>query len=116
MSSDSESGNTSVADAGLAALVMLLRFHGVGADPEQIRHQFGARAIGVTEMLRCAKQLGVKARSVSTRWERLPKTPMPAIAALTDGRFLILGKVGDDKVLVQSPLSPRPTIMSQEEF
>src|SRR5215813_9893880 len=30
---------SSISDPGLAALVMLLRFQGVGIDPEQIRHQ-----------------------------------------------------------------------------
>src|SRR5712691_1852026 len=113
MSAENENG---APDQGLAALVALLRFHGVGADPEQIRHRFGAKAIGVAEMLRCAKELGLKARAVTTRWERLAKTPLPAIAELQDGRFLILGKVGEDKALVQSPVSPRPTMMSREEF
>jgi subfamily B ATP-binding cassette protein HlyB/CyaB len=116
MTDETENPGAGAADQGLAALVALLRFHGVGADPEQIRHRFGATPIGVGEMLRCAKELGVKARSVSTRWERLAKTPLPCIAALKDGGFLILGKVGDDKALVQSPTSPRPSIMTREEF
>src|ERR1700719_472468 len=103
-----ENENPGAPDQGLAALVALLRFHGLGADPDQIRHRFGAKAIGVSEMLRCAKELHLKARSVNTRWERLATTPLPAIAALRDGRFLILGKVGEDKALVQSPVSPRP--------
>jgi subfamily B ATP-binding cassette protein HlyB/CyaB len=46
------------ADPGLLALVMLLRFHGLGADPEQIRHRFGRGTIGIPEMLRCAKGSG----------------------------------------------------------
>ena len=112
----SDSGNPGAPDPGLGALVVLLRFHGIGADPGQIRHRFGATAIGVGEMLRCAKELGLKARAVSTHWERLAKTPMPAIAALKDGRFLILGKIGDDKALVQSATSPRPAMMSRDEF
>ena len=91
-----ETENPGAPDQGLAALVALLRFHGVGADPEQIRHRFGATAIGVAEMLRCAKELGIKARSVSARWERLATTPLPCIAGLKDGRCLILGKVADD--------------------
>ena len=107
-----EGDNPGAADQGLAALVALLRFHGLGADPEQIRHSFGVNAIGVSEMLRCAKELGLKARVVTTRWERLERTPLPAIAALRDGRFLILGKVSDDKALVQSPVSPRPCSMA----
>ena len=78
-------------DPGLAALVMLLRFHGLGADPERIRHRFGRGTIGIPGMLRCAKELGLKARSRLTTWERLVSTPMPAIVALRDGGFLLLG-------------------------
>ena len=86
-----ETGNGNSADPGLSALVMLSRFHGVGADPEQIRHRFGCGTIGIPEMLRCAKELGLKARSRLTTWERLASTPMPAIVALRDGGFLLLG-------------------------
>src|SRR5215813_7295516 len=111
-----ETGNVNSADPGLLALVMLLRFYGVGADPEQIRHRFGRGTIGIPEMLRCAKELGIKARSRLTTWERLVSTPMPAIVALRDGGFLLLGKVGDGKALVQSPLAPRPTMMTRAEF
>src|SRR5215475_1659614 len=104
------------ADPGLSALVMLLRFRGLGADPEQIRHRFGRGTIGIPEMLRCAKELGLKARARLTTWERLVGTPMPGIVALRDGGFLLLGKVGDGKALVQSPLSPRPAMMTRAEF
>ena len=103
------------AESGLAALVMLLRFHGVGADPEKIRHHFGA-AIGVPEMLRCAKQFGLKARTFRSSWQRLMKTPLPGIAMLSDGSYLIVGKASDDQVLVQNPLLSRPILMSRAEF
>ena len=103
-------------DAGLAALVMLLRFHDIGADPNQIRHQFGGVPIGVQEMLRCAKEFGLRARTRTVTWERLKATPLPAIAALRDGGFLLLGKAGDDKILVQAPGSPRPHLMTKAEF
>jgi subfamily B ATP-binding cassette protein HlyB/CyaB len=101
---------------GLAALVMLLRFHGLGIDPAQIRHQLGTDAIGVPEMLRCAQQLGLKARESRTRWDRLARTPLPGIAVLRDGGFLLLGKAGEDKILVQEPTSPRPKLMTQAEL
>src|SRR5262252_4881512 len=107
---------SSISDPGLAALVMLLRFQGVGIDPEQIRHQFGGIRIGVPEMLRCARGFGLKARSVSTKWERLAGMSLPGIAALRDGSFLLLGKAGDDKIVVQAPLSLRPTLMTRAEF
>jgi subfamily B ATP-binding cassette protein HlyB/CyaB len=103
-------------DPGLSVLVILLRLLGIGANIEQIRHRFGGVRIGIPEMLRCAKEFGLKARERITSWERLETTPMPAIAALRDGGFLLLGKFGDGKVLVQSPHSPRPALMTKAEF
>jgi len=95
---------------------MLLRYQGVPADPDQIRHQFGTTPIGVAEMLRCARQFGLKARAFVTQWHRLANTPLPGIAVLRDGTFLLLGKASDDKIIVQSPLSPRPAMMTRAEF
>ena len=50
---------SSIPDPGLAALVMLLRFQGVGVDPEQIRHHFGARPISVPEAFQVGLECGV---------------------------------------------------------
>lgn len=108
--------STTADDMGLAALVMMLRIHGIGADAEQIRHRSASATIGVNEMLRSAKELGLKARVSNTTWDRLSVTPLPGIAGLRDGGFLILGKVGEDKVLVQNPTSPRPEALSREQF
>ena len=63
----------------------------------------------------CA-DFGLKARERSIDWDRLATTPLPAIAALRDGGFLMLGKAGDDKVLVQAPYAPRPALMTRAEF
>jgi subfamily B ATP-binding cassette protein HlyB/CyaB len=119
----SESGGATTAesfrpnadDSALGALVMLLRFHGVGADAEQIRHRLGLTRIGVTEMVRCAKQLGLKAEARRSNWERLTGTPLPGIASMRDGTFLIVGKASEDKALVQRP-SSRPEVIPRAEF
>jgi len=103
-------------DPGLFALVMLLRLHGIAAEEPQLRHRLGSAAIGTVEMLRCAKDLGLKARVIRTRWARLAQTPLPAIAVLKDGAFLLLGKTGQDKALVQRPSAPRPEVLSRAEF
>ena len=91
----------------------LLRFQGMGSAPEQIRHRFGGSPIGIPEMLRVASEFGLKARARKSAWSRLPNTPLPAIAALKGGGFMLLGKVCEDKVLVQSPSSPRPVLMTR---
>ncbi|KAA5597136.1 cysteine peptidase family C39 domain-containing protein [Blastochloris sulfoviridis] len=72
-------------DSGLACLVLLLRVHGLAADPERIRHQLGGAAVGEAEILRIAKAFGLKVRAVDSDWSRLQKTPLPAIAARQDG-------------------------------
>jgi ATP-binding cassette, subfamily B, bacterial HlyB/CyaB len=121
------------ADTGLAALLMILRFHGVAADGAQIRHRLGGIPIGVPEIIRVAREFGLKARGHKTSWRLLGKTPLPAIAALRDGGFVILGRLlgqeaaaatenaGSgaevrDRILVQFPLSSRPQIMTRTEL
>ncbi len=63
-----------ISEHGLIALVMMLRFHGIAIDAERIRHQFGG-SIGTPEMLRCAKELGLKARLAKSNWARLFRAP-----------------------------------------
>ena len=62
------------------------------------------------------KQFGLKARVYHSKWQRLTTTPLPGIAVLRDGRFLLLGKASEDQVLVQNPSLPRPILMSRAEF
>jgi subfamily B ATP-binding cassette protein HlyB/CyaB len=110
-----ETNSTRPADQGLEALVTLLHLQGVAADARQIAHRLGTDKIGPPEMLRCARDLGLKARACRTDWSRLGSTPLPAIAALRDGGFLVVAKAGEGKVLVQSPAS-RPALMTRDEL
>ncbi|TCU64237.1 HlyB family type I secretion system ABC transporter [Bradyrhizobium sp. R2.2-H] len=102
-------------DQGLIALVMMLRFNGHAVDPERIRHQFGT-IIRAAEILRCAKELGLKARVVRTNWSRLTRLPMPALAILREDRFLIFGKATDERVIALEPGRPQPVMMSRMEL
>jgi len=113
MSNETNSARPS--DPGLEALVTLLHLQGVAADAGQIAHRLGTEKIGAPEMLRCAKDLGLKARACRTDWSRLGSTPLPAIATLRDGGFLVVAKAAEGKVLVQSPAS-RPALMTRDEL
>ena len=110
-----ETNSARPVDPGLDVLVTLLQLQGVAADAGQIRHRLGTDKIGAPEMLRCAKDLGLKARVHRTEWSRLARTPLPAIAILRDGSFLLLAKADEEKVLVQSPQA-RPTMMTRAEL
>jgi len=111
-----ETHSVKPADPGLEALVTLLHLQGVAADAEQIAHRLGTNKISAPEMLRCAKDLGLKARAYRTDWSRLGSTPLPAIASLRDGGFLLVAKTSGDKVLVQSPLESRPALMTRDQL
>src|SRR5260370_1564566 len=89
---------TRPADTGLAALVMLMRFQGVAAGPDQILHRLRCTPIGLTEMLRSAKDFGLEARVVKTGWARLAKSPLPAIGCLGNGGCRPSGQGADDPV------------------
>lgn len=94
-------------DTGLVSLVLILRFLGIAASPDGLKHEYGrgGRPMEPDELLRCAKGLGVKSRLVRTRWERLARTPLPALARRRDGGFFVLAQVAADKVLIQDPLA-----------
>src|SRR3954469_19209710 len=103
-------------DPGLEALATLLHFQGVAADRDQIRHRLGVRTIGAAEMIRCARDFGLKAKTHRTSWRRLAGTPLPAIASLRDGGFVVIAKASAEQVLVLSSQTARPALMTRDEF
>jgi ATP-binding cassette, subfamily B, bacterial HlyB/CyaB len=102
-------------DSGLVCLTLLLRFYGIGADGEQILHQLGTRTIGKTEMLRVARQNSLRAKVLSTTFDRLANTPLPAIAVLKDGGFVVVAKADDRKILLRATNQPRPSLLPREQ-
>ena len=89
--SATEAPDTSLVGSGLAALVMLARFHNVAASPEQLAHELAdsGKPFGRSEILLAAKQLGLKASLTRTNLDRLSQTPLPAIAADQAGGFFV---------------------------
>ena len=111
-----DNDDASAPDAGLSALTMLLALRGIAADPQQLKHRHGGGAIGLEDMLRLAKELGLKARILHTAWPRLIHTPLPAIATLKNGGFLLIAKTDHEKALVQAPNTSRPRLMTGAEL
>jgi len=105
-------------DTGLASLLLLARLHGVPADAGQLQHQFGqsGQVFGENELLRAARHLGLKAGAVDSDWTRLPSLALPAVAALHDGRYVVLARADTDKVLIQDPTAPRPEVLPRPAF
>ncbi len=112
-----ETMTASTVDPGLDVLVTLLHFQGVAADRGQIRHRLGvAGKIGAAEILRCAKELGLKARAYRSTWSRLARTALPAIASLKDGGYVVVAGADGKKALVRAPQAAGPTLMTEADF
>ena len=103
-------------DPGFFVLKILLRLLGMDIKSEQLRQDINSPAVGVEEMVSYAKIAGLAARCSKTTWERLPDFPLPAIAPLRDGSFLLLGKVTGETAVVLAPRDNRATLMTRAEF
>jgi subfamily B ATP-binding cassette protein HlyB/CyaB len=108
-------------DGALEALALCARLHRVAADPAAMRHRLGKsahEAVHEADVLLAAQQLGLKAKRITCSADRLSLVPLPAIARLRDGRFVVLAQCDGQRVLVQafSGAESRPTIEPLEAF
>jgi subfamily B ATP-binding cassette protein HlyB/CyaB len=103
-------------DSGAAALAFALQIIGLPADAAEIVHRNGSPQLNEADLLRAARRFPVKARLVASTLERLAATPMPTLARTKAGGWLVVGKVGDGKVLVQDPDQPTPQALTLEAF
>ena len=106
-------------DTGLACFAIMANFFEKPISLDQIKHKYDRQNSNFEEceLLQLAKEFSFKARFVETTWERLNKTNLPAIAQSKGGAYFIVGKVAEDKVLVQNPAAGnRPQVLNKVEF
>lgn len=101
------------AATALAALCTLARYHEIAADPETLAYQLGLAphdVVDISLQIRAAKQLGMQAKLCRIAPQRLPATPLPALAVLKAeaqgcARVVILAQCDARNVLLQDPAS-----------
>lgn len=111
--------SSSIPDRGFLALAMVARFHDIQMDLGNILHEFAESSVAVTSetILRAAVSLDLKGRMVQRGSGKLLKTlPLPAIAKLRDGRYVILAKIEDQMVLFQDPYERQAQSMNVDEW
>jgi subfamily B ATP-binding cassette protein HlyB/CyaB len=113
---DPEGRRDLMLDPGAAALAFILQLLGLPANAAELLHVSGKATLDSGDLLRLARRFPVKARLIATNLERLATTPMPALAQMRDGGWLVVGRIGDGKVLVQDPNAATPEALSAEVF
>lgn len=105
-------------DTGLSCFVALLGFLGRPADPDQLRHSIGrpAGALTVDDLERLALRADVRARTVRVKPSRLDRQPLPGIARLNDGGFVLVLQADQERVLLFDPVAARPETRPLEAF
>jgi ATP-binding cassette, subfamily B, bacterial HlyB/CyaB len=89
-------------DQGLVCLALVLGFHQIAADPDQLKHALGAEGAATPyDLVRLAKRMGARAKVSRVRFERLASAPAPLIGRDRAGGYFILGGVRDDAALIQ---------------
>lgn len=125
---DREEPQVARVDSGLIAFLQLLAFLQIKADPGQILHERGGgnAPFDVGDMLRTAKRLGVKARSVTSTTDKLPDMPLPAIAEARDGSFFLIARAAEPpaqagaepgvRALIQRADAGEPELWNEEQL
>lgn len=108
-------------DPALACFVLLAKFLGVPADPQQIAHDRGRgdAPYSIEDLSRIAKKLGLVARIKLAGSNDLKKLPLPAIAECREGAVILLkieDETDDPRVLVQRGDGERPEIWTAAEL
>ncbi len=109
-------------DPALACFILLAKFLGVPADPNQIHHDRGQGDDPYTleHLARIAKKLGLISRLRDAKREELSKIPLPAILRTHDGGAFILLKIEEESLtpryLIQRGDSERPEVLSIEQM
>lgn len=105
-------------DTGLRSLQIIAQYYDLPVNGLQLRHQFAqsGQKLSDTELLRAAKNLGLKAGLVTSEWHKLQEASLPAMAKLVDGGYLVVAKVEGEQVLVQNPVEGYSLVLSRDRF
>jgi subfamily B ATP-binding cassette protein HlyB/CyaB len=99
------------------SLALALHLMGIVAPPGRIQHDSGkSDSLGEDDLLRAVKKFPIKAKAISSSIGRLPKTPLPALARLRSGKFVVIGKTTDHGVLIQGMDDPSPRLVRFGDF
>ncbi len=106
-----------VADSGLWALCLVARYHGVAVDPAALAQRFRtAEGLDEAAILRAGRSLGLKCRACTLSEARMRKAPLPVIAALRGGGFVLILRLAGDDLLVQRGEDVAPARLAWVDF
>lgn len=116
MSEKSQKSNS--IDPGLYCFITIAQFHGIAADPEQLKHALALEEgiMNEVDMLRAARTLKLKAKISTVKYKQLEKLPMPVIVGMKKDKFAVLARIDNGKLLILMPDGSPPQIIERAAF
>lgn len=106
-------------DTGIICLVNIAKIFGIPADEAQLRRAYVVSGMGgmdTTTILRAAGELGLKSRLITVNHKRFTSTPLPAIAILKNGNYVVVVRLEKEKVIIIDPYRAHPFILPLENL
>ncbi len=105
-------------DTALHCLVTISRLLGLPADEVQLRRAYvvGPAVMDTMMLMRAAKELGLKARVIHPEKAKLSKLPLPAIARLKNGNYVVVVRQDDKRILLSDPYHDKPLTLPLSNF
>jgi ATP-binding cassette subfamily B protein len=117
---------STVQHTNLQCLALVARHHRVDLSPERLVHDYdvGDQPVATRQLLRMAKDAGLRARHVQLSWRALFQMgdAYPVLAELENGNWVVIagatGSGEDRQIRVLDPLSLRPEflILNEDQF
>lgn len=104
-------------DAGLESLVLIVGYHGIPAEAEQLRHAAAlhGQRFAEDDLVLAARSLGLRCRAVPLQPDRFARLPLPALVLDRDERHFVLAAVKEDTALIQEAGASAPVVCSLSE-
>ncbi|MDF2572467.1 MAG: type secretion system ATPase [Sporomusa sp.] len=105
-------------DTALICLVAAAKMLGLPADTAQLRRAYVVNEKGMDSLtlMRAAKDLGLKSRLVTSSPEQLAQTPLPAIAILKNGNYVVLVQADKERIAIIDPYKDKPINVPVNNF
>ena len=109
-------GDRTFQHTALHCLVAVAQRHGLNLSVDRLVHEYALTGAepSTAQLLRIAKEQGLKAKATRLKWRDLPKLDeaYPVLARLTNGNTVVFAGFrrdgSDEKLLVLDPLATRP--------
>ncbi len=102
----------------LQSYLIIAKLNHVALDEDQVNHSFALEDKDITEkeILQISKKVGLKAKTTKTTYDRIQKFPLPMLVEAQEGKFIVLARISDDKVLILDPEKQKPEEYERDEF